>query len=95
MLSLLRAITRTMEQVILRAVAWSCVASCDEINNRAIAAQQRTTLASIAQHSHTDARCVARFIRIHCTTVAFKRTRLCVFRTSTFSYAIILATLGE
>jgi len=97
-----RASTRTMEQVNaralpldVRALVLSYVGSCEDINTRTILAHYCTTLASIAQHSHTDAICVARFIRSHCTTVAVWRTKSCVLDTSTFSYATIPATLCD
>ena len=97
-----RASARTMEQVNVhafpldvRALVLSYVGSCEDINTRTILAHYCATLASIAQRSHTDAICVARFIRSHCTTVAVWRTKSCVLDTSTFSYATIPATLCD
>lgn len=66
------------------------VQSSDHLVFHAILSHYLTTPAFIVQHLHIDTKYIARF---NAFTMHNGRSKMCKFRTSTFSYAIILATV--
>lgn len=62
-------------------------------SSRSILSQYLTTLALIEQQSHIDAKKSQGSMRLHRSYMG--RPELCEFPTSTFSYAIILASVYE